>query len=461
MTDSTSMSEVLAAHWASLHFEDIPSVEVTRVKANILDTLAVSLAGVGTEESMRVRGALHDLHGSESGSLVWGTPDRLTPAYAAFANGTSAHARDFDDGGGPGHAGATVLPAAIAVGELVGASGRDLIAATIAGYDISYRLLQSLGGFAAMTDRGWHSTGVMGSFAAAAASAKMLGLDAQCFADALGIAGSFTGGIWAFIDDGAWTKRIHAGKAGETGVDAAFLARRGITGPHRVFEAQWGGIFATHNGGTGSPERALDRLGLDFNIDTAYIKPHACCRGSHSTIDTMLRLIEGHDLTPQNVARIIVTAGSTAINMLSVDPIETVFDAQFSLPYAIAIALHQRSVGLDQFDPPRIHEPAIRATFDRITMRLDESIQLADGPTLRIELTDGRVISSDSGSPMKAKGSASNPMSQHEVAQKARQLLAPRGPDVAEALVAAVDGLDQSEDLTDLMNALSFATERK
>jgi len=385
----------------------------------------------------------------------------MTPAYAAFANGTSAHARDFDDGGGPGHAGATVLPAAIAVGERVGASGRDLIAATIAGYDVSYRLLQSLGGFAGMTDRGWHSTGVMGSFAAAAASAKILDLDAVCFADALGIAGSFTGGIWAFIDDGAWTKRIHAGKAGETGVDAAFLARRGITGPHRVFEAEWGGIFATHNAGSGNPERALERLGLDFNIDTAYIKPHACCRGSHSTIDTVLRLIEEHDLTPENVARIVVTAGTTAINMLSVDPIETVFDAQFSLPYAIAIALHERSVGLDQFDPPRISEPAIRATFNRIVMHRDESIQLADGPTIRIELTDGRVISAASGSPMKAKGSASNPMTQHEVGQKARQLLAPWGTEIADALITAVDRLDQSDDLTDLMNALSFPTERK
>ncbi|AWB90223.1 MmgE/PrpD family protein [Salinibacterium hongtaonis] len=462
MKDNTpSITEALATHWATLRFEDIPPVEVRRVKANILDTLAVALAGVSTEESERVRGALHGMQEVDFGSRVWGTSGRLTPAHAAFANGTAAHARDFDDGGGPGHAGATVLPAAIAVAEHVGASGRDLIAATIAGYDISYRLLQGLGGFAAVTDRGWHSTGTMGSFAAAAASSKVLGLDPSRFSDALGIAGSFTGGIWAFIDDGAWTKRIHPGKAGEAGVDAAFLARAGITGPHRVFEAEWGGIYATYNGGVSYPERVLDRLGIDFNVETAYIKPHACCRGSHSTIDTILRLIEERNLTPENVAHVAITAGDTAINMLSVDPIETVFDAQFSLPYAVAIALHERSVGLDQFDPPRIAEPAIRATFDRISMHRDEQIQLADGPQLRIELVDGTVITAASGSPMKAKGSASNPMSQHEVAAKARRLLAPLGGDIAEALISAVDALDESGDLSDLMNALITPSERK
>lgn len=215
MTDTQpSLTERLATHWADLPFEQIPTDVVERVKDNILDTLAVALAGAGTDEATRVNGALADVQGNGSGSLVWGTPHRLSPAHAALANGTAAHARDFDDGGGPGHAGSTVLPAAIAVAEATGADGPALIAATIAGYDIGYRTLQSLGGFAAHTDRGWHSSGTMGSFAAAAASAKVLGLDAERFADALGIAGSFTGGVWAFIDDGAWTKRIHPGKAG-------------------------------------------------------------------------------------------------------------------------------------------------------------------------------------------------------------------------------------------------------
>lgn len=455
MTDmSGSLTERLAAHWAGLSFEEIPAEVVDRVKDNILDTLAVALAGANTDEAQRVRTALTGVGRTDSGSLVWGTPFRLPPSHAALANGTSAHARDFDDGGGPGHAGSTVLPTAVAVAEATGAGGRALIAATIAGYDIGYRALQALGGFAAHTDRGWHSSGTMGSFAAAAAGARALGLDAERFADALGIAGSFTGGVWAFIDDGAGTKRIHPGKAGETGVDAALLARAGITGPRRIFEAEWGGLFALYNGGAGSPEKALHELGVDFNVATAYIKPHACCRGSHSTIDTVLSLVQERDLKPEDVRHISITAGETAVNMLSVDPIETVFDAQFSLPYAVTIALHNRSVGLDQFDPPRIDEPGIRETFQKISMHVDSGIQLEDGPRLDVEFTDGETVTLFAGNPTDAKGSARNPLSHSEVVGKAEALLAPYGPGVARDLVQAVENLENAPDLSELLRAL-------
>lgn len=449
-----SLTERLAAHWAGLSFDEIPAEVVGRVKDNILDTLAVALAGVNTDEAQRVRDALTSTQQSESGSLVWGTPLMLPPSHTALANGTSAHARDFDDGGGPGHAGSTVLPAALAVAEATGADGRALIAATIAGYDIGYRTLQALGGFAAHTDRGWHSSGTMGSLAAAAAGAKALNLDAERFADALGIAGSFTGGVWAFIDDGAWTKRIHPGKAGETGVDAALLARAGITGPRRIFEADWGGLFSLYNGGQGHAAKALHDLGVDFNVATAYIKPYACCRGSHSTIDTVLALIQERDLKPEDVRHISITAGETAVNMLSVDPIETVFDAQFSLPYAVTIALHHRSVGLDQFDPPRIDEPGIRATFQKISMHVDSGIQLEDGPRLAVEFVDGETVTLPAGNPTTAKGSAQNPLSHAEVVSKAEAVLAPYGYEVARDLVRAVETLDDAPDLSELLRAL-------
>ncbi|MFD9037843.1 MmgE/PrpD family protein [Streptomyces bottropensis] len=460
MTDTEgSLTERLASHWANLSFDQIPGEVVDRVKDNILDTLAVALAGVNTEEAQRVRSALTSVQQTESGSLIWGTPFLLPPPHAALANGTSAHARDFDDGGGPGHAGSTVLPAALAVAEATGADGRALIAATIAGYDIGYRTLQALGGFAAHTDRGWHSSGTMGSFAAAAAGAKVLDLDAEQFADALGIAGSFTGGVWAFIDDGAWTKRIHPGKAGETGVDAALLARAGITGPRRIFEAEWGGLFSLYNGGQGFTDKALQELGVDFNVATAYIKPYACCRGSHSTIDTVLSLIQGRNVKPEDVRHISITAGETAVNMLSVDPIETVFDAQFSLPYAVTVALNNRSVGLDQFDPPRVDEPGIRETFQKISMHVDSGIQLEDGPRLDVEFTDGETLTLLAGNPTTAKGSAQNPLSHAEVVGKAETLLAPYGAKATQELVHAVENLEDAPDLSELLRALRAGTQ--
>jgi len=454
MADNPSLTEVLASHWAGARYDDVPDDVIADVKDHILDTLAVAMAGGTTDEASIVATALASVQDVSLGSLVWGTNLRLTPAQAALANGTSAHARDFDDGGGPGHAGSTVLPAALALAEATGADGRTLLIATVAGYDIGYRTLQSLGGFAAHTDRGWHSSGTMGSFAAAAAGAKILGLDPQQYADALGIAGSFTGGVWAFKDDGAMTKRLHPGKAGETGVDAAIFARAGLSGPRRIFESAWGGLYATYNGGKGHAEVALKDLGVDFNVASSYLKPYACCRGSHSAVDAVMELLSSRPLSAEDVESVRITAGETAVNMLAVENIETVFDAQFSLPYAVALALCGGRLGLDEYDPPRVDDPRIRETLTKISMHVDSGLELEDGPRLEIRLLSGETIALEAGNPTTAKGSAQNPMSHEEVVAKAEVLLAPLGPDVAKELVYAVECLDQAPDLTELLHAL-------
>lgn len=454
-TEPGSLTERLAGSWAKTSFDDIPTAVVDNVKDNILDTFAVALACVNTDEARLATAAMTALAPqTSSGSSVWGTPHRLPPAQAALVNGTVTHARDYDDGGGPGHAGATVLPATLAVAEATGCDGRTLIEATIAGYDIGYRALQAVGGFPAHTSRGWHTSGTMGSFAAAAGAAKCLGLDAARFADALGIAGSFTGGVWAFIEDSAMTKRLHPGKAGETGVDAALLARTGFTGPKRIFEAEWGGIYTTYNGGVSAPEEALAGLGTEFRVATSYIKPYACCRGSHSAIDALLGLVRSRGVTAEDVARIEIYAAETAVNMLSVAPVETVFDAQFSLPYAAALALCGGTLTLAEFDPPRMADPRIRQTYSKISMTAEPTRKIEDGPRLEVTLNTGERITLDSGSPTDAKGSAVNPMTHAEVVAKVETLLAPFGPDAAAELVRAVENLEKAPDLTELLHAL-------
>lgn len=456
-TDSIgTLTEHFAKLWSGLTWADIPAADIAGIKGHVLDTLAVALVGARTSEAASVIRALTDANGARAGAAVWGTSHRLPLAQAALANGTSAHARDFDDGGGSGHAGATVLPAALAVAELAGSSGRDFLLATIAGYDVGYRSLLAVGGFAVHTGRGWHSSGTMGSLGAAAGAAKVLGLDAGQFTNALGIAGSFTGGVWAFIDDGAMTKRLHPGKACETGVDAALLARGGITGPHRIFESQFGGLFTTYNGGVGFREKALEGLGVNLNVASSYLKPYACCRGCHSTIDTVLGLMDSHGLRADKVKRFGITAGQTAYDMVSVFPIETVFDAQFSLPYAVSIALVSGQAGLDQFEPPRLGEPEVRSVFDRITFDVDSSIGLEDGPRLNIELTDGTTIAVPAGNPTLAKGSAVQPMTHAEVVAKVHALIDPIDPAWADALISAVEGLDQAPNVTAVLDALKM-----
>ncbi|MBY6685611.1 MmgE/PrpD family protein [Rhodococcus sp. BP-149] len=456
MTDHTrSLTERLAAHWAGTSFDDLAVDVVAGIKDHILDTLAIGLVGSVTPEVQGVIRALERFTPTNAGSTVWGTGLRLTPAQAALVNGTSAHARDFDDGGGAGHAGSTVLPAAIAAAESAGADGRALLTATVAGYDVGYRALQALGGFALHTDRGWHSSGTMGSLAAAAAAATCLGADEAEYTNALGIAGSFTGGVWAFIDDGAMSKRVHPGKAGETGVDAAILAVGGVTGPHRLFEAPWGGLFSLYAGGEDGTERALAGLGTDLNVATSYIKPYACCRGSHSAVDTVKDLVAARSLTPDDVEAVVITAGTTAVNMLSVYPIDTVFDAQFSLPYAVSLALCGRPLGLADYDPPRLTDPQIAATFAKISMVVDDTIEIEDGPRLELRLRSGEVVTVDAGNPTFAFGSSKNPMSHADVVAKATLLLEPFGGDVAERLVDAVESLDEAPDLSELLSVLA------
>lgn len=449
-----TLTERFATLWSGLNWGDVSEADVAGIKDHVLDTLAVALVGARTSEAASVIRALTSANGSEAGVAVWGTPDRLPLALAALANGTSAHARDFDDGGGAGHAGATAIPAALALAESTGASGRDFLLATIAGYDIGYRALLAVGGFAVHTGRGWHSTGTMGSLGAAAAAAKVLGLDAERFADALGIAGSFTGGVWAFIDDGAMTKRLHPGKAGETGVDAALLAHGGITGPRRIFESQFGGLFTTYNGGIGFRDKALEGLGTNLNVASSYLKPYACCRGCHSTIDTLLALMDKQGLRADHVKRLRITAGKTAHEMVSTYPINTVFDAQFSLPYSVSVALVNGEAGLDQFEPPRLDDLRVRSVFDRITFDVDASIGLEDGPWLDIELTDGRAISLAAGNPTLAKGSAVHPMSHAEVTAKVHALMDPISVPWADALISAVEALDSAPDTSALLAAL-------
>src|SRR4029077_1260767 len=137
----------------------------------------------------------------------------------------------------------------------------EAITALVAGYDLAARTLEGAGGYRPVNDLGWHSTGICGSFGAAAASAKVIGLDKEKFADALGVAGTFTGGIWAFLADGAMTKRFHPGTASETGLAAGLCAQCGTTGPRHVLETPWGGFFSTYSPGIATPAATLQGLG--------------------------------------------------------------------------------------------------------------------------------------------------------------------------------------------------------
>src|SRR3954467_11331545 len=257
----TSLTESLADYWSAARYEDLPPETVRLAKRFLIDTLAAGIAGASSEVAgiaeRAIRGALE---GSSGTSVLWGQRGTLPPREAALVNGTASHALELDDFGGCGHSGAVVTPAVLALAGRGGISGKDVLTAIVAGYDVAARVTEGAGGYRFHNDLGWHSSGTCGTFGAAAGAAKVLKLDRERFADALGIAGSFTGGIWAFLADGAMTKRFHPGKAAETGLSAALLAQAGMTGPRQVLEAKWGGFFSTYVREIATPEATLQGL---------------------------------------------------------------------------------------------------------------------------------------------------------------------------------------------------------
>ena len=269
-----TLTEQLADYWSAARFEDLPPETVRLAKRFLLDTLAAGIAGAKTEVvDAALAAAQVSVEATAGSATLWGRTETLPAPMAAMVNGTASHALELDDFGGCGHSGAVVIPALCALAGRNSITGKEAITALVAGYDLAARTLEGAGGYRPINDLGWHSTGICGSFGAAAVSAKVLKLDAEKFADALGVAGTFTGGIWAFLADGAMTKRFHPGKASENGLSAALLAQAGLTGPRKVLEAEWGGFYSTYARDKATPELTLAGLGEEFRIARSGMKP--------------------------------------------------------------------------------------------------------------------------------------------------------------------------------------------
>lgn len=239
---SLSLSQRLAAFVAETPADTLPASVAHKAKRHILDTLGASLGGATAVEARSARAVMGVGMSTRSGEVTaWGTSQTFNARDAAFVNGVAAHALELDDAGGCDHSGAVVLPAAFAALACTQrpVSGREFLMAVVLGYDVGRRVLEGVWGYSPHNNYGWHSTMTCGVFGAAAASARVLGLDAAQTAAAFGHAASFSGGLWGFIHDASQTKRMHTGRAAEGGLLAALLAQQGVSGPTKVFEDVW------------------------------------------------------------------------------------------------------------------------------------------------------------------------------------------------------------------------------
>jgi 2-methylcitrate dehydratase PrpD len=359
--------------------------------------------------------------------------------------------RELDDIGGGGHAGAVQVPAALCAAELTGTGmeGADVLVALVAGHEVTSRLTDAAS-YDTMTLRGWHTTGVYGAFGAAAAAARTMRLDAEATADALGLAGSFVGGIWAFMADGAMSKRVHPGKAAATGVLAAALARRGVTGPRAVLEAAWGGFFPTYVPGAADPSAVLKDLGAGHRILKKGFKPFPVCWGIHSAAEAMLEMCRAHELSIDRVASITVTLSEMSQRMIGGDSVTTTLAAQMSLPWSLAAALVRGRLTLAEFSDEALVDLAIRDAMHRIRLVVDP-VAHGERQTVQIETTDGAVVRHRVETP---RGHWDRPLSDDELREKFRSLAAPVLGSAVDEAVALVEQLERPGALAHLLALL-------
>ena len=416
----------LASFCHRLRYAHLPAAVVDRTKYFFLDYLGVAVRGSLSDSSAPVYRLTGDLGGGGTATVL-GRQEKAAFAYAALANGTSAHSVELDDThqGGSIHLGVSVFSAALAVAEKVDASGQDFIAAAVAGFEAAARLAMALRPKEHYA-RGFHPTATCGTFGAAVAAAKLLGLNESQLVSALGIAGSQASGSMEFLTDGAWTKRLHPGWSAFSGIHAALLAHAGFIGPATILEGKDGFLKAYTS--QADPGKITTGLGEDFQILQTAVKPHSCCRYTQAPIDATLQLVNEYNLKPQDIERVTIGMLETGIPVIC-EPAERkrqplgIVDAQFSLPFGVAVSLIARRAGLEEFSEPMLTDPLVQQLMTKVDYARDPELEKnypREWPAwARVKLTDGREIFAHVRFP---KGDPENPLSWDELIEKYRGL---------------------------------------
>ena len=445
----------LSRFCANISLDRLPPDVVQRARFLVLDLAGNIVRARHDAESTASFLAATRAMGLAAGNAgVFGDAARYTPAGAAFLNGALAHSLDFDDTHAAGslHPGAPVIPAALAAGEMVGASGADVLAAVVAGYEVTCRVALALPA-GEHYDRGFHPTATCGAFGAAAAAARVFGLDAACVEGALGTVLSQCAGSLQFLVNGAWTKRFQVGWAAMNGLMAATLVREGFKGATEALEGRHGFMHAYAPNPT--PERAAQDLGTVFELMHTAVKPYPSCRYGHAGIDAALALRAEHGLAAAEIEQ--VTLGLPRSGMMLIgqpaehkaDP-RNVVDGQFSGPFVIACALATGAMGWDSYQ--LLQHATVRALLPKIACELDPEIE-AEFPANM----SGKVTISARGQRfvrkvVVPKGEPTNFLSEAELRGKFSGLAeAVLGPERTAQLASEVLAIDHLGDVASLM----------
>ena len=410
-------AETLSSFCLDLRFDGLPPEIVHTAKRHVLDTLGVSLAASSNGVGYPIVEAVRAWAGAREASVIgydFGAP----APHAALANGTLAHAMDFDDTHPTSivHPSSFVVSAALAVAEESGADGAQFLAACVAGYEVSTRIgAAAPGRFHA---RGFQSTGACGPFGAAAIAGVLWGLTHDQLTNALGIAGSQSSGLFASVIGGSDTKRFHAGWAAQSGIIAADLARRGFTGPAAIFEGPHGFYDAFLAGETVDRTILVDGLGSRWETGRLAIKPYPACHFLHAFMDAAARI----GVRAGDIDEVTCAIAAPAVGIVC-EPREarlnpaSSYAAQFSLPFAVASVLVGGREGLELFGDEARTDRRVLALAERVHYRVDDTLPFPEtfGGRITIVLRDGRVREADE---LVNRGHPDRPLTDDEVVAK-------------------------------------------
>ncbi|MFC6486494.1 MmgE/PrpD family protein [Nitratireductor sp. GCM10026969] len=410
----------LAAFAAGLGYEAIPNDVIARITELFVDWVGSALSGSG-QRPISALEQYADEMGPAAGPAEILTNRRTTsPIFAAAVNAAASHVSEQDDvhNGSVFHPAAVVFPAALATAQALGASGRDLLAASVAGYEVGIRVGEFLGRSHYTV---FHTTGTAGALAAAAAAGRLLAFGPATMLHAFGSAGTQTAGLWEFLRDAADSKQLHTAKAAENGLMAAWLARNGFTGAKKILEGRQG--LAAGMSSDADPARLLDRLGERWAVTETSFKFHASCRHTHPAADALLQVIETHNLEPEDVAEVVTHVHQGAIDVLgAVSMPQSVHQAKFSMGTTLGLVAVHRRAGLAEFAQV-LNDAKALSFIERTRMVLDPEVDSAYPARwigkVTVMTVEGRELHGRVDEP---KGDPGNTLSRDEIEAKFRSL---------------------------------------
>lgn len=469
MEETTNKSELrkLAEFIHDLTWEALPEEVRNTVPLRVLDLVSVAVGAVHDPLTEQAREALSGLFGSENGKAkIWGENGYYPPVLAAMINAMHAHTLELDDvhTASKTHGSASLIPAAWACAQALGKSGKEFLLAVVCGYETVNRVGMAFG-VSSHRNRGWHATATCGVFGCAAACAKLLNLDTDQIVSALGMAGTQSSGVWAFLGDGSNCKVLHTARAAADGMEAAFLAKAGMTGPEHIFEAKDGGLLTAMSDG-GDLKKLSAGLGTVYEILNMDMKPYPCCRSAHGVIDAAFEirkeLLKKADLEQTSLEKQIADIRQVQIETYLVgykqcavsegclNP-KTTLDAKFSMPYAAAAALLYGKVSMKEFELEVVEGTEIQRLLHKVHVEpADEFTKQYPkhwGCRMKVLQQDGTGYEKEIRDP---SGSIARPLMTKQAMKKAEEFLHESYPGEEQVKIREILNLEEKETLPNM-----------